>query len=53
MGKVVQIGCGYWGKNWYKTIMNSKYELEVMGKKVKAKPFIKALYDSNRQQIFL
>ena len=34
-------------------LMNSSYELEVMGKNVKAKPFIKALYDSNRQNIFL
>ena len=27
MTKILLIGCGYWGKNWYKTIMNSKYEL--------------------------
>jgi predicted dehydrogenase len=25
--KILLIGCGYWGKNWYKTIQNSKYEL--------------------------
>jgi len=25
--KVLLIGCGYWGKNWYKTIKNSQYEL--------------------------
>ncbi len=25
--KIILIGCGYWGKNWYKTIMNSKYSL--------------------------
>ena len=25
--KILLVGCGYWGKNWYKTIMNSKYEL--------------------------
>tara|TARA_R100000742_G_C4276152_1_gene97047 strand:- start:1365 stop:2216 length:852 start_codon:yes stop_codon:yes gene_type:complete len=27
MTKILLVGCGYWGKNWYKTIMNSKYEL--------------------------
>lgn len=27
MTKILLIGCGYWGKNWYKTIKNSKYEL--------------------------
>ena len=25
--RILLVGCGYWGKNWYKTIMNSKYEL--------------------------
>ena len=25
--KILLIGCGYWGKNWYKTIKNSKYNL--------------------------
>lgn len=25
--KILLIGCGYWGKNWYKTIKNSKYKL--------------------------
>lgn len=25
--KILLIGCGYWGKNWYNTIKNSKYEL--------------------------
>lgn len=25
--KILLIGCGYWGKNWYKTIKNSNYEL--------------------------
>ena len=32
-------------------LMNSIYELEVMGKKVVAQPFTKALYDSNRRKI--
>lgn len=27
MNKILLIGCGYWGKNWYKTIMSSQYEL--------------------------
>jgi predicted dehydrogenase len=27
MSKILLIGCGYWGKNWYKTIKNSKYDL--------------------------
>lgn len=27
MSKILLIGCGYWGKNWYKTIMDSKYDL--------------------------
>jgi predicted dehydrogenase len=27
MNKILLIGCGYWGKNWYKTIMSSPYEL--------------------------
>ena len=25
--KILLVGCGYWGKNWYKTIKNSNYEL--------------------------
>lgn len=25
--KILLVGCGYWGKNWYKTIKNSKYTL--------------------------
>ena len=25
--KILLIGCGYWGKNWYKTIKNSEYDL--------------------------
>ena len=25
--KILLIGCGYWGKNWYKTIKNSKFLL--------------------------
>ena len=25
--KILLIGCGYWGKNWYKTIKNSKFQL--------------------------
>ena len=25
--KILLIGCGYWGKNWYKTIKNSEYNL--------------------------
>jgi predicted dehydrogenase len=25
--KILLIGCGYWGKNWYKTIQNSNYQL--------------------------
>jgi predicted dehydrogenase len=27
MNKILLIGCGYWGKNWYKTILSSSYEL--------------------------
>ena len=27
MNKVLLIGCGYWGKNWYNTIKTSSYEL--------------------------
>ena len=27
MSKILLVGCGYWGKNWYKTIKNSKYSL--------------------------
>ena len=27
MNKILLIGCGYWGKNWYKTIKTSPYEL--------------------------
>ena len=25
--RVLLVGCGYWGKNWYKTIKNSEYKL--------------------------
>lgn len=25
--KILLIGCGYWGKNWYKTIQNSKHKI--------------------------
>jgi len=25
--KILLIGCGYWGKNWYNTILKSDYEL--------------------------
>ena len=25
--RILLVGCGYWGKNWYKTIKNSKYTL--------------------------
>ena len=32
-------------------LMKSSYELEVMGKRVKAEPFYKALYDVDRQKI--
>lgn len=27
MVKILLIGCGYWGKNWYNTIISSEYEL--------------------------
>jgi len=27
MAKVLLVGCGYWGKNWYNTILNSPHEL--------------------------
>lgn len=27
MTKILLIGCGYWGKNWYNTIISSEYEL--------------------------
>lgn len=27
MVKILLVGCGYWGKNWYNTIKSSKYEL--------------------------
>ncbi len=27
MTKILLIGCGYWGKNWYKTIFNSEFDL--------------------------
>lgn len=27
MKRILLLGCGYWGKFWYKTILNSKYEL--------------------------
>ena len=27
MTKILLIGCGYWGKNWYKTIKNSPFKL--------------------------
>ena len=27
MIKILLIGCGYWGKNWYNTILSSNYEL--------------------------
>ncbi len=27
MIKILLIGCGYWGKNWYNTIISSEYEL--------------------------
>ena len=32
-------------------LMDASYELEVMGKCVKAKPFYKALYDTERSKI--
>jgi predicted dehydrogenase len=27
MAKILLVGCGYWGKNWYNTILNSSHEL--------------------------
>lgn len=27
MNKILLVGCGYWGKNWYNTILSSEYEL--------------------------
>lgn len=27
MNKILLIGCGYWGKNWYNTVKTSNYEL--------------------------
>lgn len=27
MTKILLIGCGYWGKNWYNTIISSEYKL--------------------------
>ena len=27
MNKILLVGCGYWGKNWYKTILSSQHEL--------------------------
>ena len=27
MAKILLVGCGYWGKNWYNTILSSKYTL--------------------------
>lgn len=27
MKRIILIGCGYWGKNWYQTIKNSPYQL--------------------------
>lgn len=27
MIKILLVGCGYWGKNWYNTILSSEYEL--------------------------
>ena len=34
-------------------IMKSKYELEIMGKRVVAEPFVKAPYDSQRLKILI
>ena len=34
-------------------IMKSKYELEIMGKRVLAEPFVKAPYDSQRLKILI
>ena len=55
------IGCAYVeidekervlsAKETLKNLMKSSYELEVMGKRVKAEPFYKALYDVERQKI--
>ena len=40
-------------KNTVEKLMKSNYEIEIMGKRVVAEPFIKALYDSKRQKIFV
>ena len=40
-------------KETLKQILESKYELEIMGKKVVAEPFIRAPYDSKRRKILV
>ena len=41
----------YSAKDTLNKLMKSTYELEVMGKRVKAEPFHKALYDCDRHKI--
>ena len=40
-------------KETLRQILESKYEIEIMGKKVLAQPFVRAPYDSERRRILL